>query len=136
MVALTSERPKTVERDGKTRHTPVAAGVKLFAGAMAAVNAAGFAVPVTAAAGLKGLGRVEETVDNSAGADGEQMVRTTRGVFAVANSSGADELTRAATGSPVYGVDDQTVAKTDGGGTRSAIATLFDVDAAGVWVEF
>ena len=32
-------------------------------------------------------------------------------------------------------VDDQTVAKTDGTGTRSAAGVVVNVDALGVWVD-
>ena len=125
MAALTGPRTETRERDGKTRHTLVAANTKIHAGGMVAKNAAGFAVPVTAAANLVGLGRAEESIDNTGGAAGAQSVRSTRGTFNYANSAGADELTHADIGSLVYGVDDQTVAKTDDGGKPMAGRLLF-----------
>ncbi|WP_440410635.1 hypothetical protein [Neorhizobium petrolearium] len=135
MTALAADR-NTPERSGDTRVVPAAASVLLYAGAMAAVNAAGNAVPVTEALGLKGAGRVERRVDNSAGSAGDLNVTIRAGIFRYANSAGADELTQADIGADVYGVDDQTVAKTSDTNTRSVVGKCFDVDAQGVWVKF
>lgn len=137
MAALTSHRAATLERDNPQYRVPgVAADAVIHAGGQVARNAAGYAVPVTTALGLKGLGVAQETVDNTGGANGAKAVRVKRGVFIFANSGGADEITIADIGNTAYGVDDQTVAKTDATGTRSAIGTIFDVDAKGVWVEY
>jgi len=85
---------------------------------------------------LRGVGRVKETVDNSAGADDAATVDIERGIFRYANSSGADEITAADIGNDCYIVDDQTVAKTDGTSTRSVAGKVHDIDALGVWVDF
>ncbi|KAK0329991.1 hypothetical protein LTR94_034588, partial [Friedmanniomyces endolithicus] len=61
--------------------------------------------------------------------------RVKKGQFRWANSAAADAITRAEIGDPAYIVDDQTVAKTNGGATRSVAGTIRDVDAQGVWVE-
>ena len=53
-----------------------------------------------------------------------------------ANSAATDAITLADIGKDCFIVDDQTVAKTDGSGTRSRAGRVFDVDADGVWVEF
>ncbi len=131
MAALTKDR-NTPERDSRRVGHPVAAGKVIFAGALVALSATGYAVPAATATGLKGLGRAEEHVDNAEGADGEVTVTVARGCFAFAGSG----VTRAHIGSPAYAVDDQTVAATDGTGTRSAVGTIRDLDAHGVWVEF
>ena len=47
----------------------------------------------------------------------------------------ADLITTADIGADCYVVDDQTVAKTNGGGQRSVAGKIFDVDAQGVWVD-
>lgn len=47
-----------------------------------------------------------------------------------------DAIALADIGSDCYIVDDQTVAKTSGSATRSVAGKIFDVDAAGVWVNF
>lgn len=133
MAALTQDRMATVERNGVTlfRH-PVAANVKIFAGALVVLDAAGDAKPAVTATGLKGAGRAEEQVDNTGGAAGAVTVEVKRGCFRWANDG---SVTRAHIGASAYAVDDQTVAATDGTGTRSAVGTIRDLDAQGVWVE-
>jgi hypothetical protein len=115
---------------------PVAAAQQIFAGALVAVNATGYATPGATATTLRGIGRAEAQADNSAGADGAISVDVMRGVFRFGNSAAADLITRAEIGADCYIVDDQTVAKTNGTGTRSVAGTVFDVDADGVWVKF
>jgi hypothetical protein len=134
MTQLTSDR-NTLTKDGRIRSLSVAAGKVIWAGSLVMVNAAGFAEPASAATGKVAAGRAEHWVDNTSGADGAQIVRVTRGVFAFANSTGADAISRTEIGKTVYAVDDQTVAKTDGTASRSAAGRVFDVDADGVWVE-
>lgn len=132
---LTEDR-NTKEREGKLHSGPAAAAKKFFAGAIAAYDALGNITPGAAATTLIGAGRVEEQVDNSAGAAGAVNVPFKKGTFQFANSAAADAITRAEIGDNCYIVDDQTVAKTDGGGTRSIAGKIVDVDAAGVWVLF
>ena len=135
MAALTKGR-NTPMRSGDISEPPVAANVVIFAGAQVAINAAGNAVPMSTATTLVGLGRAEETVDNTGGAAGDKRVRTGRGIYRFANSTSTDAITRADIGNDCYGVDDQTVAKTNGANTRSKAGKVFDVDADGVWVKF
>ncbi|MDP2168399.1 MAG: hypothetical protein Q8J64_08730 [Thermodesulfovibrionales bacterium] len=135
MAALTADR-NTPKREGDIISMPVAASKKLYAGGLVARNANGYATPGATATGLIGLGRAEAQADNSAGANGDISVDVRKGVFRFANSSGADTLTRADMGADCYIVDDQTVAKTDGTGTRSVAGKVFDVDPDGVWVKF
>ncbi|MBM1816258.1 hypothetical protein [Pseudosulfitobacter pseudonitzschiae] len=135
MTALTEGR-NTPEALGPMRSTAVAASTKIFAGAMVMVNATGFAVEGRTATGLIGLGRSEETVDNSDGANGDLSVQWKSGSFRYTNSAGADEITAADIGNPCYAVDDQTVAKTDDTGARSPAGLIDFVDAQGVWVLF
>lgn len=134
MVAATQNR-NTPTRAGHLRGHPAAAGSIGFAGAIAVMNASGYAEPASTATGLIALGVYHEGVDNSAGADGDENAIIERGYFRFANSSGTDEITRAAIGSACYLVDDQTVALTDGTSTRSKAGIVDDVDAAGVWVR-
>lgn len=76
-----------------------------------------------------------DTVDNSYGNNGDKLVVVRPGIYAWKNSSGADAVTQADVGSTCYVVDDETVAKTDGGGTRSAAGVVIAVDQDGVWVR-
>lgn len=134
MAALTKDR-RTPYRPGDLITVPAAAAAKLFAGSLAARRAAGYAAPASTAANLVALGRVEELADNSSGADGDINVKIRRGVFRWANSAGGDEIMGADIGSDAYIVDDQTVAKTHAGNTRSKAGRILGVESAGVWVE-
>ena len=135
MVALTAPR-STPAGLGEVRALPLPAGGKVFAGAMVAITAAGFAAGATATAANVTIGRADETVDNAGGANGAKKVKVRRGVFQFANSGGADAIALTEVGKPCFVVDDQTVAKTNNAGARPAAGIVFDVDAKGVWVDF
>lgn len=134
-MVLTADR-NTPRREGEEMSLNVAAAKKIYAGSIVARDASGNATPGAVATTLLGMGRAEEYVDNSAGAAGDKIVRVRKGVFRYANSAAADEITTADIGKECYIVDDQTVAKTDGTSTRSIAGRIYDVDTAGVWVEF
>ena len=134
MTALTSER-NTPMRAGDTRVEPVAAAVKVFKGSLVMRNAAGFLTKGETALNGIGLGRAEQTVDNSAGAAGAATVEYRRGVFPFANSGGGDLIAQGDVGKLCWIVDDQTVAKTDGGGTRSRAGIIDGIEAGQVWVR-
>ncbi|HBO4355093.1 TPA: hypothetical protein L4U31_002851 [Pseudomonas aeruginosa] len=134
MTALTKDR-NTPRRDGVQLNDPLAAGVKIYAGSLYCLNAAGYAVPGSTSATLKARGRAEETVDNTGGAAGAASIEGRRGCFQYANSTSTDEITRADIGAQCYVVDDQTVAKTSATNTRSVAGAILDVDSNGVWVE-
>lgn len=132
MTALAADR-NTPERLGDDFEFPVAAATKIYAGAIVMLNASGDATKGATATGQTCVGRAEEQVDNT-GAAGAKTVKVRKGVFRWANSAAGDAITRAEIGDTCYIVDDQTVAKTDGTGTRSAAGKIVDVDADGVWV--
>lgn len=135
MAALTAPR-NTPARSGDVTELPVKAATKVFQGSLAAVDASGRAVPMAVATTLRGVGRAEHEADNSAGADGDIRLRIARGIFRFANSTSTDLITAADIGKDCYGVDDQTVAKTNGTNTRSVAGKIHDVDTLGVWVDF
>jgi hypothetical protein len=132
MAALTGDRD-TKSREGSDRVFPVAAAARIHLGALIVLNA-GNAEPGSTALNLVAVGVAKEPVDNSAGAAGDKDVPVRRGVFLFNNSAAGDAITAADIGSDCFIADDQTVAKTDGTGTRSAAGKVFDVDAQGVWV--
>lgn len=134
MTALTKDR-NTPQREGELLSIGAAATKKFFAGAIAMKNATGYGTPGATATGQIALGRVEEYVDNTNGGDGAVNVTVRKGVFKFANSAGGDLIAIADIGNTCYIVDDQTVAKTDGTGTRSAAGTIVGVDSDGVWVR-
>ena len=129
---LTKDR-NTPFRDGGVVRHPVAAAVKIFAGALVVLDA-GFAAPGSAATGLVAVGRAEHQVDNSAGGDGDAFVDVRHGVFRFDNLE-ADLVDRTHIGASCYVVDDATVAATHATNTRSVAGRVVDVDDDGVWVE-
>jgi hypothetical protein len=135
MPALTQDR-NTKARSGDLLSLLAAAAKTFFTGSLVAIDADGNATPGATATTLTGAGRCREYVDNSEGAAGDNRVDIEKGIFHFANSADTDEITTADIGSNCYIVDDQTVAKTDGTGTRSIAGEVFDVDAQGVWVDF
>lgn len=135
MAALTADR-NTLAKDGELIPVPVAAATKIYAGSLVVANANGYGAPGSVATTLIALGRAESYVDNSAGANGDKVVQVRRGIaFKFANHA-ADLVVQADFGKTCYVVDDQTVAKTNGGATRSAAGTVVGVEADGVWVLF
>ena len=134
MVALSAGR-MTPKREGDDFADPVKAATKIFAGSLVCLDAAGWAVPGSVATTLIARGMAKGTVDNTAGANGALNVDVERGVFRFANSAAGDLIARTEIGKDVFIVDDQTVAKTNGGATRSIAGKVVDVDANGVWVR-
>jgi hypothetical protein len=133
MAALNQDR-NTPARDGSVLSIPVAGAKRIFTGSLVARDANGYATPGATSATLMGIGRAEEQADNSSGSDGDMTVAVRKGVFRFGND-GTDTVTRAHIGQDCYIVDDQTVASTDGTGTRSVAGKVFDVDSEGVWVR-
>lgn len=132
-MSLAADR-NTALKDADVIQVPVAAGVKIFAGALV-VASAGYAAPGSTALNLVYLGRADQYVDNTAGAAGAQSVFVRRKrAFYFANSA-TDPVTQASLGKPCYIVDDQTVSGTNGGNTQSAAGVVVGLDANGVWVE-
>lgn len=132
MTALTADR-NTPARAGDDFAPPVKGATLIHAGSLLCRDADGWAVPGSTALGLVPVGCARQRIDNREGLDGDLRVPTRRGVFRWANSAG-DAITQAEIGDSAYIVDDQTVAKTDGGGTRSRAGIIIDVDDIGVWV--
>lgn len=131
---LTRDR-NTPTREGAILSLPVAAGAKIFAGALVAVLvASGYATPGATATTLKAAGRADEFVDNTSGANGDVYIRVRRGVFFLKNSA-ADPISESLVLSNCYIEDDETVAATDGVGTRSIAGKVIEVESNGVWVE-
>ena len=103
-------------------------GSTVFAGAIAAQNSSGKAVPASDTANLVVLGRAEATV----GAGDNLVIRT--GVFLFDNGTSSEELTVADIGAAAYVVDDHTVGKV-GGSNHIPVGIVIDVTADGVAVE-
>jgi len=135
MAPLTAGRA-TAQRHGDFKEEPVAAAQIMHEGGIVMRQADGFLVTGATAVGLVGVGVGYDHVDNNTGAAGDKLQRYRSGTFQFFNSAGADEITRANIGDLVYAVDDQTVALTDGGATRSPVGFVEDVELGGVWIRF
>lgn len=128
MAAAIKDR-NTPERQGELFDLTVAAESELFAGTIVAKSTAGTAVPASDDPQLVVQGMAKNY------AAGGEKVTVKRGVFGFGNSAAADEITAADIGKVAYVVDDQTVAKTDGVGTRPVAGVIEDVDDTQVWVR-
>lgn len=135
MTATTAER-NTKSRNADDFSFPIAAATKILAGTIVVLSATGYAEPGTTATGKKAVGVAKQTVDNTDGANGDLQVPIARGCFLFANSAAGDAIANSDYGATCYVVDNQTVAKTDGTGTRSAAGVIRGVETAGVWVQF
>lgn len=133
MTATTQDR-NTPHRDGELIAVPLASGAKVLAGTLACASATGFGTPGATATTLAYLGRFEEAVDNTAGADGALTALVRRGRAFKWENDAADPVTQASLGRNCFVVDNQTVAKTNSGNTRSQAGLVVGVDADGVWV--
>ncbi|MDW3711896.1 MULTISPECIES: hypothetical protein [Pseudomonadaceae] len=132
MTALVRDR-NTHQQDAGIVAIPLAANARVFAGALVVVGATGWGAPGSAATGLTYVGRAEEAVDNTGGANGAKAVPVRRRLaFRWANDG---SITQAHLMKTAYIVDDQTVAATDGSGTRSPAGRILGIEADGVWVE-
>lgn len=132
MVATTKDR-NTQQQYAELINVPVLASAKINAGAMVVATAAGFAAPGSVATTLSYIGRAEDAVDNTGGANGAKTINVRRKqAFKWVNDG---TITQANLMKTAYIVDDQTVAATDGTGTRSAAGRIVGVDTDGVWIE-
>ena len=124
----------TARKDGILIGIKVAASTSIEAGKLLAVNAAGYGVPASDAAGLKVVGVTQEAVDNSAGANGDKIVEVMRKkVFLLANDS-TNAVAQAHVLTNVYVKDAATV--DSAGGTNSIVAgKCLGIESGGVWVE-
>lgn len=134
MSTTTNDR-NTPMKDGELLAVPVAANTKIPAGVLVCANATGFGVNGSTSTTLTYLGRAEDAVDNTGGADGAKTIQVRRGKSFKWDNEASDLVTQASLGKPCYVVDNQTVAKTNGGNTRSVAGTVVAVDVDGVWVN-
>lgn len=120
---------------------PMGTGAVLFLGALVALNAAGFLVRAATATTLKVVGilgdqpfQVPGPSITNLGADGAKTAEVQMGVTALLNNSGSDPVAQDDVLNDCYIVDDETVAATSGGSTRSKAGRVIEVTDQGVWV--
>lgn len=129
---MNNERNTPIRHSGNWRY-PVAANTRILAGALVAFSA-GYAAPGKTATNLIAVGRANETVDNTGGVVGARSIEVERGTLRYDNLA-TDAVTQADVGRDCYIVDAETIARTDGGGTRSRAGIVREIEGGGVWVE-
>jgi hypothetical protein len=129
MAPLTRDRDTPHKYKERKQVLKVAAETEIFAGALVA-ELDGYAVPAGDTAAHVVMGRAEEHVDNSDGAEGAKTIAVSRGVFRYVASS----IVQADVGKNATVVDDQTVGLA-GATTNDIVAgRIEEVDSVGVWI--
>jgi hypothetical protein len=135
MSALSNVRDTPI-RPVAGREAILAATIKVYKGALVVRDTAtGYDKPGVTGTGLvaRGIADMSEPfVDTTGLAAGSRRIQLITGVALLANDG---SITAANRGAPCFIVDDQTVALTDGGGTRSVAGAIEDVDSRGVWAR-
>lgn len=138
-MATTVER--MTDRKGKDAaaptlvNLPLAANAKILKGTIVMTNASGLAVPGAVATGQICWGCAEQTSDNTGGSASAISVEVRQGVFLWKNGTAGDAIVQADIGKVCYILDNETVAKTDGTGTRSIAGRVESVVTEGVYVR-
>lgn len=119
-------------------YAPIADNVKIFPGAVISIDASGYARPARASQtdSVAGVYEGANVLDNtgSGHAAAAFSVEISQGEFYLANSTASDAIAQANLLYACYAVDDQTVALTDGTGTRNVAGIVTGVDSGGVYV--
>jgi hypothetical protein len=132
MVAL-SESKAVRQRAAGDLEDVLGANQTVYAGSLLMRNASGHLIKGAVATGSFGVGVAVKAGSSTTAGVTRQRYR--EGVFLFVNSTGGDAIAQADVGAVCYIVDDQTVAKTNGGSTRSPAGAIRAVDTQGVWVE-
>lgn len=136
MTALLADRHVKLADTG-VRAFPVAANVTIFFGSLVSIDTTGYARPARVSTTDKCVGyNWKEKVVNGPVAGAKTIeVRTDRIYYAI-NSAAADACASTDIGADCFIVDDQTVAKTNGTGTRVRAGKIDQVTSDGVGVRF
>lgn len=122
-------------RTGDYIERGVKADAVLEAGKMGGIDVDGFAVEVTDATTVSCVvGRIDETVDNTGGADNALKARIRRDVAFQWDNDGTGDGMLSLPGVVAYAKDDETVSASTGTAALKA-GHVLDVDADGVWVQ-
>lgn len=127
---MTMLERNTACKDATLVSLPVAAGTKVVMGCIASSNANGCVV--NGGGGKEYLGRLESTVDNSLGADGDLHVIVRRREAFLWDNDTAAPVTQASLGQLCYVLNEHTMCATE---TGYGAAVVVEVTSEGVWVE-
>lgn len=111
-------------------YAPALANAVVKKGSLVVTTSAGFGTVGSVATGLVARGVAIKACDNTGGANGAKSIDYEEGDFPFENH-GADLLVQADNGLDCFIVDDNTVAKTNGGATRSRAGKFLGFNAAG-----
>jgi hypothetical protein len=133
MTALAADRAGNIEVDGVNLSYPATTAAQFYIGSTVCINTStSLAVVGSTATTLIAVG---VAIENRLAAAGDEIA-CRAGVFNRANSAGVDAIALDDIGKVCYIVDDQTVALTDGAGTRSPCGVIVDYDSTdGVFVQ-
>lgn len=141
MAATSGRLTDSLSEKKLRRYAPQKGSTTIYQGTIVMIDASGYANPGATATGSVGAGVARNNTGldrwTNSGSDGDSNVEYEEGTFKFANSSAGDAITKAEVGKVCYIVDNQTVAKTDGTGSRSPAGLVAFVDAdGGVFVDF
>lgn len=127
MAALTRDLDAAKKSNGRLIAGPVAAAVRIYAGALVCRNAAGYFVPASDTSGLSAVvGRATAQANNLSGGNGAITLVVEVGVFAYTPSAGLIAAAIATLGKAVEVIDDQTLGlPADAGTTNNIGGTTF-----------
>jgi len=134
-MALSADRA-TAHKDVEVVQVKLAASTKVYAGGMAALNAAGYGINAADVAGANVIGVFEEQVDNSAGAAGAKTALIRRGKAFYLKNSATNAVVQANMFTSVYVEDNETVSSD--GGTNDIVAGMcvgFDSGGVDVFID-
>jgi hypothetical protein len=137
MAALTADRDTQERMTGwSSLHGEVGAdSTQFYKGGIVALDSAdGLVKKGVTATTLIALGRCEENV--LTGTTNTRKIKCRSGIYKYLNSTAGDAIAADDIGKDCFIVDDQTVALTNGGSTRSRAGEVYGVDSDGVWVAF
>lgn len=117
---------------GTRFHVPVAANTAIYEGTMVAqLLSNGYLVPATTAGAGPAIGKATHDVPSSASAGQRCLVETER-EYALTNGTSGDAFSEATpVGSPVYALDDNSVADNDNSGALQQCGTFRGMEADG-----
>ncbi len=107
----------------------------IYAGTLVCLDASGRAVAGAVATGLVPVGRACSTVDATGASDNVKRIEVEGGIFGWLNATAGDAIGTTELGETVYVLDNQTVAKTDGGATRSAAGKVVRIEDGLIYVQ-
>ena len=132
MTALAADRRLDIVAGTQTRYrvAKVAAGVRIFKGAMIARDRLGFIRPAAEVIGWKVLGIAQEQVDNTAGPNGALEVRYLTAVSVRLQNDATAPVTQLQLYAAVYVRDDQTVQASSASGLVAGVAESIELDGS------